>query len=200
MRPRSLKSQSLAPFVVGVALAFGASLFLSDRSTLRSTTFAQPSSQEPAKSLPAENLVEDVAILKDKIPDQSHAMTDVDYHFSNLWFAAHAHNWPLADFYWKESLSHLKWAVRIIPVRKDNAGKEIKLGEILQSIENSPFTQLGKTIESKDLPEFEKTYRFTLEGCYSCHKAADKPYLRPRIPERPSSSMINFEPNPDWPK
>lgn len=127
-------------------------------------------------------------------------MTNVDYHFSNLWFAAQAQNWPPAEFYWKETLSHMKWAVRIIPVRKDNAGQEIKLQDILQSIENSPFMQVGKTIESKDLPEFEKAYRFTIEGCYSCHKAADKPYLRPHIPERPASNMVNFDPNAGWPK
>ena len=154
-----------------------------------------------AENVPAGNtLTNDVATLKDKAPDQAHAMSDVDYHFSNLWFAARAENWPLADFYWKETRSHMKWAVRIIPVRKNNAGQEIKLQEILQSMENSPFMQVGKTIEAKDLQEFEKAYRFTLEGCYYCHKAADKPYLRPQIPERPASSIINFDPKADWPK
>jgi len=148
----------------------------------------------------SKTLTNDVTELSDKVPDQAHTMTDVDYHFSNLWFAAHAKNWPLANFYWKETLSHMKWAVRIIPVRKDSLGKEIRLRDILQSIENSPFMQIGKTIEAKDLQEFTKAYRFTLEGCYSCHKAADKPYLRPQIPERPASSIINFDPNADWPK
>jgi hypothetical protein len=37
--------------------------------------------------------------LKRLVPSQSHAMADVDYHFSNLWFAAQNANWPLADFY-----------------------------------------------------------------------------------------------------
>src|SRR6266542_1859369 len=36
-------------------------------------------------------------------------------------------------------------------------------------------------------PLFTRAYRLTLEGCYSCHKASDKPYLRPRIPEQPAS-------------
>src|SRR5262245_18114100 len=53
----------------------------------------------------------DVERLKQIVPDQAHAMSDVDYHFSNLWFAGKAKNWPLAEFYWKESLSHLRWAV-----------------------------------------------------------------------------------------
>jgi hypothetical protein len=138
--------------------------------------------------------------LKKAVPDQAHAMADVDYHFANLWFAGKAGNWPLAEFYWKEALSHLKWAVRIIPVRKDNAGKEVKLEAILQSIENAPHLQMGDVIKKKDVARFEPTYRSFVEACYSCHKAADKPYLHPGIPERPASAMMNFDPRADWPK
>jgi hypothetical protein len=32
--------------------------------------------------------------------------------------------------------------VRIIPVRKDNAGQEIDLGKILDAVETSPLRQL----------------------------------------------------------
>ncbi len=31
-------------------------------------------------------------------------------------------NWPLANYYLDETLSHLRWAVRIHPVRKTKAG------------------------------------------------------------------------------
>jgi hypothetical protein len=145
-------------------------------------------------------LRQDIETLKGKTPGQAHAMMDVDYHFTNLWFAARAENWPLAEFYWNETVSHMRWAVRIIPVRKDNAGNEVKLGEILQAVEQSPQMQVGQTIQNKDIEKFETAYRYTLEGCYSCHKAADKPYLRPQIPERPATTMVNFDPNASWPK
>jgi len=198
MKLRTHTLRSLVSLVTGALLATTIFVFFVEDSSAPSHTFGQ---QPNEQKVPSEtSLAKDVATLNDKSSDQSHAMTDVDYHFSNLWFAAHAKNWPLAEFYWKETLSHIKWAVRIIPVRKDKEGREIKLEEIFQSIENSPTAQVGKTIEAKDLPEFEKAYRFMLEGCYSCHKAADKPYLRPRIPERPASNMINFDPNADWPK
>ena len=49
------------------------------------------------------------------LPDQSHVMKDIAYHFSNLWFAAQAQNWPLAGFYLNETRSHLKWAVSPAP-------------------------------------------------------------------------------------
>ena len=29
--------------------------------------------------------------------------------------------------------------------------------------------------------------------CYSCHTAADKPYLRLQIPTEPASRIINFD-------
>lgn len=141
----------------------------------------------------------DVKTLQDKAVDQSHVMASVAYHFNNLWFAAQANNWPLADFYWNETRSHLRWAVRVIPIRKDNAGKEIKLGDILEAMENTPLAQLKDAIDHKEHDKFEAAYKFSLETCYACHKAADKPYLRPQIPERAAEPMMNFDPAAKWP-
>ncbi len=142
----------------------------------------------------------DVQQLKDKATDQAHVMTSVAYHFNNLWFAAEAKNWSLAQFYWNETRSHLRRAVRVISVRKDNAGAEIKLADILEAMENTPLAQLQASIERQDYTDFVAAYKFSLETCYACHKAADKPYLRPRIPEHPAEPTINFDPQADWPK
>ena len=152
-----------------------------------------------AQTKPERDLVAEIEAIKGKLPDQSHAMQDVSYHFSNLWFAGTHKNWDLANFYWSETRSHLRWAVRIIPVRKDKAGTEIKLVEILEGMENGPLKQLGDAITAKDEIAFEKSYRFTMETCYGCHKAADKPFLRPQIPTQPESPIINFEAKADWP-
>jgi hypothetical protein len=59
---------------------------------------------------------------------------------------------------------------------------------------------LKDAIGAKDAAKFEAAYRFSLETCYACHKAADKPYLRPQLPERVAETMINFDPSADWPK
>jgi hypothetical protein len=142
----------------------------------------------------------DVARLKDVATDQAHVMVSVAYHFNNLWFAGQAGNWPLAEFYWGETRSHLRWAVRVIPVRKDKEKRDVNLGDILQALENSPLKQLQEAIQAKDRDKFAAAYRFALEGCYSCHKAADKPYLRPQVPDRPAEPTINFDPRADWPK
>jgi hypothetical protein len=193
----SLRFRMFAVLLVGIALG----VFLTSLAEHFRILNVVAAAETSAKKLPDLAAIDaDVAIIKGKVPDQSHAMTDVAMHFSNLWFAGEKENWPLADFFWSETRSHLAWAVRIIPKRKDNAGREIDLPAILQALENSPLKDLGAAIKTKDRPAFEKAYRFTLEGCYGCHKAADKPYLRPQIPTTPALPIVNFDPQADWPK
>jgi hypothetical protein len=134
--------------------------------------------------------------LKGLVPDQSHAMKDVGYHFANLWFAAEKRNWPLADFYASETKSHLRWAVRIIPVRKDAQGNAIRLGEILDPIEKTSLKDVQDAIKDRDSAHFARAYQQMLESCYACHVAASKPYLRLQIPKQPEAPIINFEPAP----
>ena len=45
------------------------------------------------ESLPAE-----VAQLKALVPSNSHIMMDVQFHWTNLWFAGQKKNWPLAQY------------------------------------------------------------------------------------------------------
>jgi len=138
----------------------------------------------------------DIERLKGMVPDQSHAMKDVAYHFANLWFAAQHKNWPLAEFYWAETRSHLRWAVRIIPVRKDPQGKDIRLAEILDPIEKTALEEVHKTIREKNGEQFPEAYKQMLASCYACHVAAGKPFLRLQIPQQPEVPIIRFEPEP----
>jgi len=186
---------TVAAFVVG---AVASCLFLQPLGIAPQSVSAHAAADQGTVDLA--NLQAELERLKGIVPDQAHAMQDVDYHFTNLWFAANQSNWPLAHFYFNETRSHLRWAVRIIPVRKDNAGQEIKLQDILQAVENSPLKQVEDAIKAKDREKFVAAYEFTLTTCYSCHKAAEKPYLRPRIPDHPASAIINFDPNAAWPK
>ena len=39
----------------------------------------------------------------------------------------------------------------------------------------------------------EQAYRNMLDSCYACHLAADKPYLKLRIPERPETPIVDFK-------
>lgn len=165
--------------------------------------FALSLAQRPSPAARTEpspaDLAARVKALEDLIPDQAHIMADVGEHFANLWYAGKAENWRLADFYLGETRSHLRWAVRRIPIRKDDAGRDINLGNILQAFENSQLTQLKASIAGKDEASFERVYKESLAICFACHKAADKPYLRPQIPSQPASPIINFDPKAHWP-
>ncbi len=148
----------------------------------------------------ADVLKKELEAIKGKLTDQSHVMEDVSYHFSNLWFAGERQNWDLAQFYWSETRSHLRWAVRVIPKRKDNAGQDVDLVAILQGFENGPLKQLQAAIAAKDKAAFETNYRASMETCYGCHKAADKPFLKLQIPARPETPIVNFDPHATWPR
>jgi hypothetical protein len=138
----------------------------------------------------------EVERLKGMVPDQAHVMKDVGYHFANLWFAAQKQNWPLADFYWSETRSHMRWAVRIIPVRKDPQGKDIHLQEILDPIEKTALEGLHKAIGEKDSQRFAPAYKQMLDSCYACHLASGKPFLTLQVPQQPEAPIIRFEPAP----
>ena len=133
--------------------------------------------------------------LSERLPDQAHAMADVGYHFENLWFAAEKQNWPLANYYLGETRSHLKWAVRIHPVRKTSAGEDINLNGILEAVDGGLLADVGRAITNKDAVRFKAAYQQTLQGCYACHTACEKPFLRPQVPSAMGAPIISFDPN-----
>jgi hypothetical protein len=138
--------------------------------------------------------------LRDLVPSQSHAMADVGYHWANLWFAGQQKNWPLATFYFDETHQHILWAIKIRPLRKDDAGKQVDLKAIFDAIDSSSFAAVKDAIAQKDQAKFAAAYKVALESCYSCHKTSSKPYLRPMIPQAPPQSIINFSPDAQWPQ
>ena len=156
------------------------------------TAHAQATAPDATAEIAA--LKVEIEQIKGKLPGQAHAMIDVAYHFTNLWFAGQRGNWPLAQFNFNEVRSHLRWAVRIIPVRKDSAGREIQLADILQAVENTPLKQLETSIQAKDHTKFVSAYEATLQGCYACHKATEKDYLQLKIPDHPADALLEFSP------
>lgn len=155
--------------------------------TCACTAVAQDESSQPElEALRAQ--VE--ALSKLAVRTQSHVMIDVEYHFSNLWFAGQNGQWELASFYLREAGSHLKWMVRIRPVRSIRGGGSVDLQPFRQSIEQSGFAQLDKAIEHGDSAAFDAAYRQTLNECYACHQAAGLAYLKPHVPDASVSALM----------
>ena len=132
--------------------------------------------------------------LRTLIPSQSHAMMDVAYHFTNLWFAGTKANWPLAQFYFNESRSHIQWAVRLVPVRKSSHG-DVHLEEMFTAFDGTLLTDLKNRIAAKDQAGFKIAYKAALAGCNSCHTASEKPYLKITIPARQEVQIVDFDPH-----
>jgi hypothetical protein len=146
---------------------------------------------EPAAMARLEQQVRDLAAL---IPSQGHAMVDVAYHYGNLWFAARSGNWPLAQFYLNETRAKLRWAVRIRPVRPVAGAGELRLTELLETLEKSALQELQDAVTAKERSRFEAAYRGTLASCQGCHVASEKGFIRLRIPGRAPEPLIEFEP------
>jgi len=154
--------------------------------------------QQPADGTPSQ--AEAIAALQAEIerlravqPAQAVAMTVVEYNFTNLWFAAHEKNWPLATFFLSETRARLRWALRISPERRVSTGT-IALQPYLDAFEQAPYAALAAALESHDIRAFEAAYEQGLGGCQSCHAASEKAYLRFRAPSAPAIHLIDFAP------
>ena len=184
------------PAVLGVLVGVAASEYRH-----RADVGAAPA---PADEAGAKNdldmLRADVARLKANSPSQSHTMSDVGYHWTNLWFAGEKKNWPLAMFYFDETRQHILWTIRLRPVRKGPDGADVNLVPIFEGIDTSAFKAMAEAIQKQDAQAFAAAYRTTLEACYGCHKSSGKPYLRPMIPTSPSQTIINVDPGATWPQ
>jgi len=167
----------------------------------RSDVRAAPAAGEDAGARnDLEALRADVARLKANAPSQSHTMSDVGYHWTNLWFAGEKKNWPLAQFYFDETRQHILWTIRLRPIRKGPDGKDVNLVPIFEGIDTSAFKAIAEALQKQDAQAFTAAYKMTLEACYGCHKASGKPYLRPEIPTAPAQTIINLDPAAAWPQ
>jgi hypothetical protein len=145
------------------------------------------------RSDPIESLEAELERLKGIVPDQAVAMTQVAYNFGNLWFAAHAENWALAQFYFSETRTRMRWAMRIAPVRRLSTG-EIELEPLLAMLEANQLPALERALSQRDVERFERAYQDVMDACEGCHAASDKAYLRLRVPDRPPEPLIDFRP------
>ena len=144
----------ILPAVIGGLIGGGAVAYLHRNDVTaavgsRATSVAGGGARDDLNELRA-----DVARLKTNAPSQSHTMSDVGYHWTNLWFAAEKKNWPLAMFYFEESRQHILWTIRLRPVRKGPDGNDVNLMPIFESIDTSAFKAVADSIQAQDSAAF----------------------------------------------
>ncbi len=162
-----------------------------------------PAQGRRAAPLPTmESLPMEVAQLKALVPSNSHIMMDVQFHWTNLWFAGRRKNWPLAQYFFNETRGHIQWLIRKSPIIQTPAPdrKDVDIAAIFDAVDTSSLAAVKTSIEKKDSVQFAATYKTMLESCYSCHKAVGRTYLKPMIPQTNVMPMLNFDPNATWPE
>jgi len=184
--------KTLLIFVLGALI--GALAMWRIPALAQSSVKDQPKSGSPKVDFGELN--DDVTRLKNITPNLSHVMADVAFQYSNLWFAGQKKNWPLAMFYYNETRGRIRWMLRINPNPKTPEGEVVNLQGIFDGIDTSSLAGLKKAIEDKNSDQFPAAYKLMLDSCYSCHKSAGRPYLRPIIPTAPPQSIISYSPDP----
>ena len=145
-------------------------------------------------------LVTDVTHLRDITPPNSHPMVDVAMFAANLWFAGDKKNWPLANYYLGEMRNRMRWEVRLNPSPKGADGNPVDMANIFDGIDKGSLTKVKATVDMKDSKQFAVEYKHMLEDCYSCHKTAGRPYLRPQVPTSGAQPIVNLDPAATWPQ
>src|SRR3954463_7811825 len=119
-----------------------------------------------------EEVPQEIATLRQLVPTNSTIMMDVQFHWTNLYFAGRKKNWPLAQYYFNESRGHIQQLVRKNPtIRNQVDNTDVELQGIFDGIDTSSLAMVKDSIAKNDGLGFEKNYRLMLESCYSCHKS-----------------------------
>ena len=96
-------------------------------------------------------VAQEVATLRQLVPTNSTIMMDVQWHWTNLWWAGKKRNWPLAQYYFNESRGHIQQLVRKNPtIRNQVDGTDVELQGIFDGIDTSSLAMVKDAIEKKD--------------------------------------------------
>ena len=144
---------------------------------------------------------QELSALRQLIPTNSTIMMDVQWHWTNLWWAARKRNWPLAQYYFNESRGHIQQLVRKNPtIRNQVDGTDVDLKGIFDGIDTSSLAMVKASIEMKEITVFDRNYKLMLESCYACHKSVGRPYIRPQVPTAQVQAIVNMDTTAAWPQ
>jgi hypothetical protein len=103
-----------------------------------------------------------------------------------LWQAEQDGNWEFSAY----ELGNLHGAFNRLgsayPVAHD-----ISFPEMIASVTEQPFKELGSAIKAKDHTAFAKAYADLTDACNSCHQALNHGVVEIRVPSRTSASDLN---------
>jgi hypothetical protein len=106
-----------------------------------------------------------------------------------LWQVAQQKNWAFAAY----ELGNLQGAFKRLG-QAHPTEHDMSLPEMISSVTDQPFTELGTAIRTKDDVGFTKAYADLTDGCNSCHQALNHGVVVIRVPRGASTSDQDFTP------
>ena len=108
-----------------------------------------------------------------------------------LWRAGQIGNWEFAAY----ELHNLHGAFGRIG-QAHPVTQNISLPEMIGSVTEQPFKELGSAIQSKDATTFTKAYANLSDACNSCHQALNHGAVEIVVPSRASASDMKIDSAP----
>jgi len=102
-----------------------------------------------------------------------------------LWRAEQDGNWEFAKY----ELGNLKGAFNRLGHAHPTQGG-VSLPDMITSVTEQPFKELGSAIQSKDGTAFTKAYASLTDACNSCHQALNHGVVEIHVPSRTSPSDL----------
>jgi hypothetical protein len=102
-----------------------------------------------------------------------------------LWRAEQDGNWEFANY----ELGNLKGAFNRLGHAHPTQGG-VSLPDMITSVTEQPFKELGSAIQSKDGAAFTKAYADLTDACNSCHQALNHGVVEIHVPSRTSPSDL----------
>ena len=105
-----------------------------------------------------------------------------------IWRAWQNGNWEFAAY----ELGNLRGAFNRLG-QAHPTEHDISLTDMIASVTEQPFKDLGTAIRSKDDAAFAKAYADLTDACNSCHQALNHGIVNIRVPRRTSASDMNTD-------
>jgi hypothetical protein len=102
-----------------------------------------------------------------------------------LWHAEQDGNWEFANY----ELGNLKGAFNRLGHAHPTQGG-VSLPDMITSVTQQPFKELGSAIQSRDGAAFTKAYADLTDACNSCHQALNHGVVEIHVPTRTSPSDL----------
>ena len=151
------------------------------------TVGAQTPAPSPAKEVSKETTKD---APKAYVPGLEQFMNLILIEHNKLWFAAKAHNWPLAAYELGEIKEIMGDVQDFVPTFKG-----LPLADMLDAVITKEIAGLEKAVEAKDFKTFAVDYDKLTAACNACHQGTENGFIVIQRPSHPAFTNQDYRPH-----